>query len=152
MKEHTIEQQTFEYYQSGFNCAEALTKSVIEAFSKEAGPDIPKVASAFCGGVGATKEELCGALSAGILVIGFFTGRTHPTENLQDAKTLASDLRNQFIEQYGATKCQTILEQLGPQENKMKCKKLTANVSGMVSRLLLEKGFCPVDKGDEKTM
>ena len=151
MKEHTIEQQTFEYYQSGFNCAEALTKSVIEAFSNEPGPDIPQVASAFCGGVGATKEELCGALSAGILVIGFFSGRKHPTEDLQDAKTLASELRNQFIKQYGTTKCQTLLEKLGPQENKMKCKKLTANVSGMVSRLLLEKGFRTVDTEDEKT-
>ncbi|GAK59989.1 C_GCAxxG_C_C family protein [Candidatus Vecturithrix granuli] len=141
MKHQTIEAQAFNYYHSGFHCAEAVALAIAEAFADVAHSDLPRVASAFCGGVAVTKQELCGALSGGIIAIGYLTGRMKPGENIQLTKELAAALRTQFIARYGATKCQTVLDTLGPQENAMKCKELSAQVAGMLAQLLREKGF-----------
>jgi hypothetical protein len=62
-------------------------------------------------------------------------------EVAQHLTELAATLRTQFIAQYGATKCQSVLEMLGPQENALKCKELTAQVAGMLAQLLRDKGF-----------
>ena len=141
MQNSHIEERAFQYYQSGFHCAEAIAKAITEAFADASNSDLPRVASAFCGGVASTKEELCGALSGGIIAIGYLTGRMKPGENIQLTKELAATLRTQFIAQYGATKCQSVLETLGPQENALKCKELTAQVAGMLAQLLRAKGF-----------
>ena len=141
MKSRQIEQQAFEYHKSGFHCAEAVAKAVIEAYSDEPNPAVPKIASAFGGGIGGTNEDLCGALAGGLIAIGYVYGRMAPGEDWQQAKNLAAELRKQFITQYGATNCPHVLETLGPQENGMKCKKLSGIVAGIVARLFRENGI-----------
>jgi C_GCAxxG_C_C family probable redox protein len=136
MKKQEIEKSTFQYHQSGFHCAEAIVKSVVEAFAEKPIVDLPKAASVFNGGVAGSREELCGALAGGLIAIGYLKGRTKPGEDLTDAKALANSLRQQFIAQYGATQCRKVLDHLGPQDNSMKCKELTANVAGMLARLI----------------
>jgi hypothetical protein len=37
-----------------------------------------QLACAFGGGVGLSRQEMCGALSGGVLLIGLLYGRTHP--------------------------------------------------------------------------
>ncbi|RPI77683.1 MAG: C_GCAxxG_C_C family protein [Desulfobacteraceae bacterium] len=136
MKKQDIEKITFDYFSSGFNCAESVSKTIIEAFADRPVPDLPKMASAFGGGVGGTREELCGALAGGILAVGYLTGRMQPGADLSQTKKLASDLREQFMAQYGATQCRAVLEKLGPQKNSLKCKELAAKVAGMLAELL----------------
>lgn len=136
-----IEENAFQYFQSGFHCAEAVALAIAEAFADSSNSDLPRVASAFCGGVAGTKEELCGALSGGIIAIGYLTGRMQPGKDIQLTKELAVALRTQFIAQYGTTQCQSVLDTLGPQANALKCKELTARVAGMLTHLLREKGF-----------
>jgi C_GCAxxG_C_C family probable redox protein len=142
-----VEEQAFQYFQSGFHCAEAISMAITEAFADISNSDLPKVASAFCGGVADTKEELCGALSGGIIAIGYLTGRMQPGKDIQLTKELAAALRTQFIAHYGVTKCQAVLDTLGPQENALKCKELTARVAGMLAQLLRAKGFQEREQG-----
>ena len=47
-----VYEQAFGYHKSGFHCAEAASKAIIEAYGNGTGNDIPKVATAFGGGVG----------------------------------------------------------------------------------------------------
>jgi C_GCAxxG_C_C family probable redox protein len=138
MKKEEIEKSTFQYHQSGFHCAEAIVKSVVEAFAEKPIADLPKAAAVFNGGVAGSREELCGALAGALMAIGYLRGRTKPGEDLTAAKAMANSLRQQFIDQYGATQCRKVLEHLGPQENSIKCKELTAQVSGMLARLLMK--------------
>jgi C_GCAxxG_C_C family probable redox protein len=138
MEREIVEQCACENFESGLNCAETVATTIVEKYSGASSSMFPKIASAFGGGVGGTREELCGALAGGILAIGYFFGRTQPGGDVQTSKDLAATFRQRFLEQYSDTKCRAILDSLGPQENSSECKKLIANVAGMLSELFAE--------------
>ena len=50
-------------------------------------PRCARMATGFAGGVGDTQQEMCGALSGGVLIIGGLLGRTSLDED--DAPALA---------------------------------------------------------------
>jgi C_GCAxxG_C_C family probable redox protein len=64
-----------------------------------------KLSTAFAGGVGGTQQELCGALSAGILIIGARHGRDRPDVDDHRCQALAADYRMRFLETFGTTRC-----------------------------------------------
>ena len=68
-------------------------------------PQHVRMATAFGGGVGGTHDELCGALSGGILVIGGLHGRVTSQEDDDLAYELAKRYRSRFLEAFGDTKC-----------------------------------------------
>ena len=78
----------------------------------------------FGGGIGGTHEDVCGALTGGVIAVGFLGDRMKPGEDITDANDLASGFRKQFIKEFGSTHCGKILERLGKQENDLKCKKM----------------------------
>lgn len=139
MVRQEIEKKTFDYHQSGYNCAEALSKAITEAFAQEKASDIPKVATAFGGGIGRSKEEICGTLTGGIIALGYLFGRMNPDESPDKVHMLAAEFRRRFIEKNGSSVCQTILKEFGEQENLIKCKKMTAEIAGILADLLTEK-------------
>jgi C_GCAxxG_C_C family probable redox protein len=57
--------------------------------------DTFKLASIFAGGLAGTRQELCGALSGGAMVVGALYGRTRPGE----------DFRDRFLAEFGTTQC-----------------------------------------------
>lgn len=60
------------------------------------------------GGVGGTHEELCGALSGGVLVIGAAHGRARPDDDASPCRALVAAFRERFIDVFGATRCQDL--------------------------------------------
>jgi len=68
------------------------------------------MATGFSGGLGDTREELCGALSGGIMVIGILYGRTTLDEDDQPAIRLAARYRARFLEAFGYTQCRGLRE------------------------------------------
>jgi C_GCAxxG_C_C family probable redox protein len=139
MEREEIKNKAFNYFQSGFNCAEAVSKTITEFFSKEPALDIPKVATGFGGAIGGTKcEATCGAVSGGVIALGWLFGRMEPSDDKQKIYDLASEFRSQFIDKFGSTNCQTILNSFGVQENMFKCKKMTAEATGMLWDILLD--------------
>lgn len=135
-KRAEVEQRVFEYFQSGFNCAEAVSKAMVELYSKETHTAIPSVATGFGGGVGGSKAETCGALNGGIIAIGCIFGRQDPKEDKKAAYEFAAEFRGKFIETFGSSTCRTILERFGEQENLIECKKLTARAAGILHTML----------------
>ena len=135
-KKSRASQMAFEYHKSGFHCAEAMAKAFMEVYGNGSDPAIPKVASAFGGGVGRTKQELCGALAGGFIALGYFHGRSETTDNWDDLADMASGLRQKFESEHGTTRCAALLESFGPQENMMRCKQLTGEVAGMLAEIL----------------
>lgn len=131
--------KAFDYHRSGFHCAEAVSKAIIETYGEGSSNDIPKVATAFGGGMGRSKQEICGALSGGMIALGYLFGRSMPETDWTAISELAAKLRQRFIRQFETTNCGTLLEKFGPQENMMRCKKLSGEVADMLANIIEER-------------
>ena len=140
MSKEEAEKRAFQYFQSGFHCAEAISKALTELLEKEDSSYSPKVATGLGGGIGGSHLETCGTLTGGIIALGWLFGRIKPGEDKTRIYELASEFRRRFLEKFGSCNCQILLEKFGKQENAMKCKKLTAEAAGILWELLIEKG------------
>jgi len=74
------------------------------------GPRGARIATGLAGGVGDTQQEMCGALSGGVLVIGGLLGRESLAEDDRPALDLATRYRARFLEELGATQCARLRE------------------------------------------
>jgi C_GCAxxG_C_C family probable redox protein len=92
----------------GFLCPEAVVVSVRENVAPEMPKALISAASGFPGGVGRSKC-LCGAVAGGVLCIGYFFGRTEPS-NRDDPKSqravkLAGELQEYFRSNHKGVLC-----------------------------------------------
>ncbi len=131
--------RAFAYHQSGFHCAEAVAKAVVETYAQGMSPEIPKVASAFGGGIGRTHHDICGALVGGLIALGSLLGRSEPGADWSATYELAAELRQRFVREHGTTNCGALLSAFGPQENMMRCKQLSGEVADMLAKVLEER-------------
>jgi C_GCAxxG_C_C family probable redox protein len=138
MNRKEIEKKAFDHFQSGFHCAESVLKTFSETAGKEPDPGITKFASGFGGGIGGSHCDACGALTGGVIVLGWLFGRNDPGDDKSKARPLAAELRSRFLARFGATDCKTILDSFGEQVNSMKCKKLASETAGILFDLLEE--------------
>jgi len=73
-------------------------------------PQWVRMTTGFAGGVGGTHQELCGALSGGIMVIGGLHGRNSVEEDGSRALELATRYRERFLADLGETRCGPLRE------------------------------------------
>lgn len=76
----------------------------------EVGEQSVRMATGFSGGLGDTREELCGALSGGVMVIGAMVGRESLEEDDHPALALSRRYRARFLEVFGSTQCARLRE------------------------------------------
>ena len=138
--ENEVGRKAFDYHNSGFHCAEAVSKAVVETYGQGMSQDIPKVATAFGGGIGRTHQDICGALTGGVIALGCLFGRNEPGADWTDAYELAAELTRRFVRELGTTNCGALLETFGPQENMIRCKRLSGEVASMLGAILEERG------------
>jgi len=139
MQKEDLEKKAFDYFNNGFCCSEALSKTIIEHFSESPDGYPVKVASGFCGGIGRSHEDICGALTGGVIAVGYLFGRMEQRKDLSEASGVISEFRKAFLEAFGSTNCAAILKSLGDQENGIKCKQLTARATGLLADILAKK-------------
>jgi C_GCAxxG_C_C family probable redox protein len=133
-----ISERAHELFGSGFNCVESVMRSILE--QTQCDKQAFRMATPFGGGLGGTKEELCGALTGGVMAIGFLAGRDKPDQDAGPSKMIAMELRKKFIAQFGCTQCQALLDKLGPQEKSEQCAYVVAQTAGWLSELLESHG------------
>jgi C_GCAxxG_C_C family probable redox protein len=138
MPRKKLEKKAFDYFDNGFCCSEALSKTIIDHYADKPDDYPVKVASAFCGGIGRSRADVCGALAGAVIAVGYLYGRTEQGKDLSNACTIISEFRSQFLETFGSTNCERLLEKLGEQEKSSKCKQLTAKATGMLSDILVQ--------------
>jgi C_GCAxxG_C_C family probable redox protein len=93
----------------GFNCAQ----SIVYAFSDDLGIDkntALKIATGFGAGMG-RKQEVCGAVTGGIMVIGLKYGRGESDERkiMDQAYVKVRDLMGRFSEKHGTFICRKLV-------------------------------------------
>lgn len=101
------------------------------------------MSNAFCGGVASSHEEMCGALSAGIMLIGERYGRTSSAEDDRASLKAAAAYRQRFIERFGSTTCEDLR---GRESN---CAWLVEDASHILIDVMAEDWAAEVDNAEE---
>ena len=95
-----------------------------------------RASNPFGGGIGGTKEELCGVLSGGTLILGALRGRVSAQENDDALYTLVQKWRARFLQQQEATQCKVIFGRFP--EVKKRCAPVVEEGTRLLVQLLEE--------------
>ena len=102
-------EQACAYHQRGYNCCQ----SVLAAFSDVTGLDEQQSMSLGGGfGSGAGTGELCGAVTGAVMVLGLLepSNPDDPAGSKRKAMALSKEFQRQFVERFGALRCQDLLK------------------------------------------
>jgi C_GCAxxG_C_C family probable redox protein len=137
MEEQQIKEKVYRYYSEGYHCAEAIIKAIEELHPSE--KQLPcRVASGFCGGIGKCHQDVCGALTGGLMALGNLYGRDQGGNDISEVVFLSSELRRLFLERFGSTVCYHILENIKGMPQMQNCKDVTAEATILLHKLLEE--------------
>lgn len=64
-----------------YHCSEASTRAILETLYGSADPILIKVSTSFMGGIAGTSQNICGAVSGGLIVLGSIFGRSEADVN-----------------------------------------------------------------------
>ena len=87
----------------GWCCTESVAMALAEAQGLDT-PLLPRLASAFCGGIGRTGST-CGALSGAVMGISLAFGRNHPQDSADNAHQATQALIREFEKRFGSCLC-----------------------------------------------
>ncbi len=104
------------------------------------GPRSVRMATALAGGLGSTYQEMCGALSGGVLVIGGSLGRDGLDQDDAPAMELATRFRARFLAAFGDTHCGRLREMVHAPGSLGSCAVLVERAARILLELLDEAG------------
>lgn len=100
----------YQYHKEGWNCAQSVAGSCADLAGRTPEEVLPLLGG-FGGGIGGSHEEVCGALSGGVLILSLCF--PHAQGGDQDAKRnlyrLSKEFRRRFFEIFGYTRCGDLL-------------------------------------------
>ncbi len=128
MEKEKIKEIVYGNYAKGFHCAEAIVNTIHELF-----PDCSeygcKTASGFCGGIGKCKQDICGALSGGVIALGAMFGRNEGDRDISKLVFLSAKFRRSFAEEFSSTVCKDVVENIANRPEYEACKDVTVKAS-----------------------
>lgn len=105
-----VEAKVCELMERGFHCSEAFFLCVGERLLKQVDPIQQRIATGFAGGFGCTHQEVCGALSGGVMILGLMYGRSSSDQDESQCMHLVERFWKLFGENFGTTRCQLLRE------------------------------------------
>jgi len=97
-----------QYEMKSGGCSQCTLAGIFDALGVQ-NDDIFKAATGLADGVGLTGDGHCGALSGGVLAIGYFFGRNKEEFSdmmkLLKANLLSKRLHDRFVKKYGTCRC-----------------------------------------------
>lgn len=93
------------------------------------------------GGGGSCYEEMCGLVSAGMMMLGVLLGRTEYTENDEVMFALAREYRDRVRALAGHTQCQAIRDTLPEKEKR--CEPIVVGAVRILVEMLEAQGVKP---------
>ncbi len=134
---HAAGDKAGEYFINGFHCAEAVAAAVLESIGEDS-EEASAHATAFGGGCGRTFNELCGALSGGLIAIGHLCGRRTPGGNWDLPARLSAKIRQLFLEDFETTHCASLRNRFGDGQQADECQKIVSRVTIALLELLAQ--------------
>ncbi len=102
-------EKAMEYHKNGCNCCQA----VFCAYAEEMGmkfEDAYKIAEALGGGMGGSKEHICGAVSGALMAASMMNSDGQPGKKSQPATyALSQKILNKFAEKNTSVVCKDLL-------------------------------------------
>jgi C_GCAxxG_C_C family probable redox protein len=95
-----------------------------------------RAACAFAGGVGGSKQGMCGALSGGVMVIGSLYGRANLEEDEQLVRALAVRYLQQFRAAFGSVECAQVYDRVHAPEASGSCTQVVEESAAILLALL----------------
>lgn len=132
-----------ELKQQGFFCSQILLIMGLELQGKT-NPELVRTMNGLVGGLG-FSGEICGALTGGACLMGFYAGKGTPEDqyNLQ-LDSLIQDLvkwfKGEYIPRFGGIRCEEILES-NPQNRPIRCPIIVIETFQKVKEMLVENGY-----------
>ena len=132
LKREQVRTRAEEYYRNGeFYCSEAVVKSVVEQFEGEVPPYVVAMASGFPVGIGGA-ECTCGAISGGVMAIGYFSGREEAgSDKVVRCMASSRELYDRFIERNRRSCCKVLTRGMvkGQPDHMRQCIRFTGEVA-----------------------
>jgi C_GCAxxG_C_C family probable redox protein len=130
------------FREGSFYCSEAVVASIRATVAPEMPEALIAAASGFPLGVG-MSQCICGAVSGGVIALGYFFGRTSPSTPADpksvNAITLAGELQKSFRDAHkGVLCCHVHLKglELGSAEHKSQCKGFTGEMAAKTANII----------------
>jgi len=99
-------------------------------------PSCVRMTTPLAGGVGESQQEMCGALSGGLLVIGAVHGRCRADEDDSVALHLAAQYRARFRAELGETQCGLLYKRVHASDGLGSCSRLVERAARILLDLL----------------
>jgi len=103
-------EQAYRYHKEGWNCAQSVAGACADLAGR-APEEIMPLAGGFGGGVGGSHEEVCGAVSGGVLILSlcFPHARGSDQEAKKNIYRITKEFRRRFFEVFGYSRCGDLL-------------------------------------------
>ncbi len=97
-------------FKEGYNCAQSVLFAFMDKLPVNSDTGM-KLSNGFGGGMG-RKQEVCGAISGGVLVIGFLYGRgdNDGRQKQEHAYAAVRELMDKFQAAHGSVNCRSLLD------------------------------------------
>lgn len=144
-----IREDAEELYRQGlFFCSEAIVASIRDNFKLDMPEEMIAMASGFPVGIGRSKC-LCGAVAGGVIVIGYFFGRTKGGDSkVNRTLELANELQEEFRKNHRVLCCSVHTKgmDMGSGEHKNQCISFTGEVAETAAKIIVrELGIKNID-------
>ncbi len=134
-----------EFYRSGsFFCSEAIVASVRKNLDQQMPAELIAAASGFPAGVGGSKC-ICGAIFGAVICLGYFFGRSEPSnvQKSQQCLKLTLELQESFRNNHkGVLCCSVYTRGLDMQKGEHidQCVAFTGEMAAKVAEIILREG------------
>lgn len=122
-----------------FFCSEAIVSSIKNNFELDMPDEMIAMASGFPVGIGKSKC-VCGAVSGGVLCLGYFFGRTKGGDpKVQKTLELANELQASFKKNHGCLCCSVHTKgmDMGSGEHKTQCISFTGEIAQKAAEIIV---------------
>lgn len=131
-RKETVRENAEQLYKNGsFYCSEAVVKAVLGGFGEEVSHHILAMSSGFSVGIGGA-ECTCGAISGGVMTIGYFFGRSEAgSPQVAKSMQLSKELYDRFISRNRCSCCKILTKNMikGSEEHMNQCVRFTGEVA-----------------------
>ena len=132
-----------------FFCSEAIVSSIKNNFEIPMPDEMIAMASGFPLGIGKSKC-VCGAVSGGVMCIGYFFGRTTGGDSkVQNTLKLANELQESFKNNHKVLCCKVLTHgmDMASGEHKAQCISFTGEIAEKAAQIIVrELGIINIDE------